>query len=226
MSDSLPEPTGVGPISGGNLRASDADRDRVTTVLSTAYAEGRITREEHDERLDQVMRAKTFDDLVPITSDLVPLAAAPIQPTAARPSPSDLPGTTFQVDTSRDSGSDQLIAVFGGATRKGRWRMPKQSTAIALFGGIEIDLTEATFESTEIEIDGFWCFGGLDIKAPAGIEVRDRTAGILGGTDIKGLGDPIPGAPVITIKGVSLFGGVSVTGPVPSKRKRRRHELH
>lgn len=226
MSDSLPEPTGVGPISGGNLRASDADRDRVTTVLSTAYAEGRITREEHDERLDQVMRAKTFDDLVPITSDLVPLAAAPIQPAAARPSPSDLPGTTFQVDTSRDSGSDQLIAVFGGATRKGRWRMPKQSTAIALFGGIEIDLTEATFESTEIEIDGFWCFGGLDIKAPAGIEVRDRTAGIFGGTDIKGLGDPIPGAPVITIKGVSLFGGVSVTGPVPSKRKRRRHELH
>ena len=104
--------------------------------------------------------------------------------------------------------------------------MPKQSTAIALFGGIEIDLTEATFESTEIEIDGFWCFGGLDIKAPAGIEVRDRTAGIFGGTDIKGLGDPIPGAPVITIKGVSLFGGVSVTGPVPSKRKRRRHELH
>ena len=68
-------------------------------------------------RLDQVMRAKTFDDLVPITSDLVPLAAAPIQPAAARPSPSDLPGTTFQVDTSRDSGSDQLIAVFGGLHR-------------------------------------------------------------------------------------------------------------
>jgi hypothetical protein len=31
---------------------------------------------------------------------------------------------------------------------------------------------------------------------------------------------------VITIKGVSLFGGVSVTGPVPSKKKRRNHELH
>ncbi|MFT4165943.1 MAG: DUF1707 domain-containing protein [Microlunatus sp.] len=226
MSDSLPEPTGVGPISGGNLRASDADRDQVSTVLSTAYAEGRITREEHDERLDQVMRAKTFDDLVPITSDLVPLAAAPIQPAAARFTPAEEPSTRFQIDTSRDSGSDQLIAIFGGATRKGRWRMPRQSTAISLFGSIEIDLTEATFESTEIEINGFWCFGGMEIKAPAGIEVRDRTAGIFGGTDIKGLGDPIPGAPVITIKGVSLFGGVSVTGPVPSKKKRRHHGLH
>ncbi|HEY5979673.1 MAG TPA: DUF1707 domain-containing protein [Microlunatus sp.] len=223
MTDSFTEPSGVGPIAGGNLRAADTDRDKVATVLSTAYAEGRITREEHDERLDQVMRAKTFDELVPITADLVPLAVS----TPAVPSPATVtPPPTFAVDTSRDSGGDQLIAIFGGATRKGRWRMPKQSTAVALFGGVEIDLTEAIFESTEIEITGFWCFGGMEIKAPAGIEVRDRTVGIFGGTEIKGLGDPIPGAPVITIKGASLFGGVSVTGPVPSKKKRSKHQHH
>jgi len=225
MSDSFAEPTGVGPIAGGNLRASDTDRDKVATVLSTAYAEGRITREEHDERLDAVMRARTFDDLVPITNDLVPLA--PATPPAPVPVAAEIPvEATFTVDTSRDSGPDQMIAVFGGATRKGRWRMPKQVNAVALFGGVEIDLTEATFESTEIEISGFWCFGGMEIKAPAGIEVRDRTAGIFGGTEIKGLGDPLPGAPVITIKGASLFGGVSVTGPVPTKKRRHKHELH
>lgn len=224
MSDSQPEPAGVGPIAGGNLRASDIDRDKVTAVLSTAYAEGRITREEHDERLDQVMRAKTFDDLIPITSDLVPLSApAPAPTRAVAPT---APPATFTVDTTRDSGSDQMIAIFGGATRKGRWRVPKQSTAVAVFGGVEIDLTEAIFESTEIEITGFWCFGGMEIKAPAGVEIRDRTAGIFGGTEIKGLGDPLPGAPVITIKGASLFGGVSVTGPVPSKKKRKKHQIH
>lgn len=225
MSDSFSEPTGVGPIAGGNLRASDTDRDKVATVLTTAYAEGRITREEHDERLDAVMRARTFDDLVPITNDLVPLT--PATAPAAAPLPVEVPaGATFTVDTSRDSGPDQLVAIFGGATRKGRWRMPKQTNAVALFGGVEIDLTEATFEGTEIEISGFWCFGGMEIKAPAGIEVRDRTAGIFGGTEIKGLGDPIPGAPVITIKGATLFGGVSVTGPVPAKKRRRKHQLH
>lgn len=224
MSDSFAEPTGVGPISGGNLRASDSDRDKVATVLNTAFAEGRITRDEHDERLDAVMQAKTFDDLVPITSDLVPFSSN-------RPRPPQTPdvtpaSTTFAVDTTRNSGSDQLIAIFGEATRKGRWRMPKQVNAVALFGGVDIDLTEATFEGTEIEINGFWCFGGMEIRAPAGIEIRDRTAGIFGGTEIKGLGDPVPGAPVITIKGVSLFGGVSVTGPVPSRKKRKNHELH
>lgn len=226
MADSFPEPTGVGPIAGGNLRASDADRDKVATVLSTAFAEGRITRDEHDERLDAVMRATTFDDLVPITSDLVPVG--PTAPPAPQPPPSDLSlaGATFTVDTARDSGPDQMIAIFGGATRKGRWRMPKQVKAVALFGGIDIDLTEVTFESTEVEISGFWCFGGMEIKAPAGVEVRDRTAGIFGGTEVKGLGDPIPGAPVITIKGASLFGGVSVTGPIKNSKKRRKHELH
>ncbi|HEU5483603.1 MAG TPA: DUF1707 domain-containing protein, partial [Microlunatus sp.] len=201
------------------------DRDKVATVLSTAYAEGRITCEEHDERLDAVMRAKTFDDLVPITNDLVPLGATGT-PMPSTPPAQLEPSQTFTVDTSRDSGADQLIAIFGGATRKGRWRMPKQVNAVALFGGVDLDLTEATFEGTEIEISGFWCFGGMEIKAPAGIEVRDRTAGIFGGTEIKGLGDPIPGAPVITIKGATLFGGVSVTGPVRDKKKRRKHQLH
>lgn len=222
------EPTGVGPIAGGNLRASDADRDKVATVLSTAYAEGRITREEHDERLDAVLRAKTFDDLVPLTSDLVPLPpsrpptpVAPIAPVSAAP---PTPAPTFTIDTSRDSGPEQLVAIFGGATRKGQWRVPRRCNAVAVFGGIELNLTEAVFEAPEVEISGFWCFGGLEIKAPAGVQVRDRTVGIFGGTDIRGLGDPIPGAPVITITGASLFGGVSVVGPAPSKRKRPEYE--
>src|SRR3954447_10077226 len=53
------EPTNVGPAAGGSLRASDADRDQVAALLSAAYAEGRLTREEHDERLEQVIVAKT-----------------------------------------------------------------------------------------------------------------------------------------------------------------------
>src|SRR5690606_32514469 len=51
------------PAAGG-LRASDQDRNQVANVLSAAYAEGRLTREEHDERLEQAMSAKTFDELI------------------------------------------------------------------------------------------------------------------------------------------------------------------
>ena len=53
------------------LRASDADRDVVNDVLGTAYAEGRLTPDELDERSDQVAQSRTLGDLPPIIDDLV-----------------------------------------------------------------------------------------------------------------------------------------------------------
>jgi hypothetical protein len=211
MTQPVPEPNNVGPIAGGNLRASDADRDQVATLLSTAYAEGRLSREEHDERIDQLMAAKTFDDLLPITQDLVIVG-----PPAPVPTPQS--SSRFAIDTTgQNAESDKMIAIFGGVTRKGRWRVRKNTHALALFGGMDLDLRDAIFEAPVVEISGFWCFGGLDIKVPEGIEIQDQTAGIFGGTDVRDVGDPAPGAPMLVIKGVSLFGGVSIKGP----KKRR-----
>ena len=213
MSERLPEPTDVGPIAGGNLRASDADRDQVATVLSTAYAEGRLTRDEHDERLERLMAARTFDELIPITHDLV---VAPTRPVAAT---SDI---AIDADHATDE-PDRHVAIFGGVNRTGQWRVRRKTQSLAMFGGIELDLTKAVFEAPVVEIAGLWCFGGLDITVPAGIQVRDQTAGIFGGTDVRDLDEPAPGAPTLVIKGVTLFGGVSVHRPKPAgKRKERR----
>ena len=211
MTEPLPEPTNVGPIAGGNLRASDADRDQVATLLSTAYAEGRLTREEHDERVDQLMAAKTFDDLIPITRDLVIVGTS---------APVATPQTTnrFTIETARQNPqSDKMVAIFGGVTRSGKWRVRKNIQALALFGGMDLDLRDAIFEAPVVEISGLWCFGGLDIKVPEGIEVQDQIAGIFGFSEVRDIGEPAPGAPKVVIKGVALFGGVSVKGP----KKRR-----
>ena len=198
----------------GALRASDADRDQVANVLSTAYAEGRLTREEHDERLNQVMAAKTFEELIPLTQDLV-YTGAPAPDTAAH--------SNSLIDTSSTNPApDRMVAVFGGTTRKGRWRVRSKIEAYALFGGQDLDMREAVFESPVTEISGFWCFGGMEIKVPEGIEVQDQTMGIFGGTDISKVGDHEPGAPVLVIKGVALFGGVSVKGSA-AKGSIRRH---
>jgi len=53
------------------LRASDQDRDVVNDLLGTAYAEGRLTPTELDERSDQVAASRTLGDLPPIIDDLV-----------------------------------------------------------------------------------------------------------------------------------------------------------
>jgi hypothetical protein len=158
------------------------------------------------------MRAKTFDDLILITRDLVVVGRP--DPVAARQSTS-----RFMIDTaSQNPQADKMIAIFGGVSRKGRWRVRKNIQALALFGGMDLDLRNAIFEAPQVEISGFWCFGGLDIKVPEGIEVQDQTAGVFGGTDVRDIGDPAPGAPTLVIKGLTLFGGVSVRGPKPNRK--------
>jgi hypothetical protein len=56
----------------GGLRASDADREVVHGALGSAYADGRLTREEFDQRSDAVLRARTLAELPVLIQDLVP----------------------------------------------------------------------------------------------------------------------------------------------------------
>ncbi|MDP9863038.1 MULTISPECIES: DUF1707 SHOCT-like domain-containing protein [Streptosporangium] len=52
------------------MRASDGDRDRVAEVLREHYAQGRLTVEEFDERLEQLYASRTYGELATLTSDL------------------------------------------------------------------------------------------------------------------------------------------------------------
>jgi DUF1707 SHOCT-like domain/Domain of unknown function (DUF4190) len=54
----------------GNLRASTADRERAIDVLKAAFAEGRLTREEFEERTGRVYRSRTYAELAALTADL------------------------------------------------------------------------------------------------------------------------------------------------------------
>jgi len=58
-----------------SIRASDRDRAVIETVLADAFAEGRITRAEYDERTDAALSSRTLGDLVPLVEDL-PVARA------------------------------------------------------------------------------------------------------------------------------------------------------
>jgi hypothetical protein len=53
------------------LRASDRDRDVVNDVLGAAYADGRLSPEELDQRTDQVSSIKTLGELPAVIDDLV-----------------------------------------------------------------------------------------------------------------------------------------------------------
>ncbi len=66
------------------MRASDRDRAVVHDVLASAYAEGRLDREELDERTAAVTAAKTYAELLPPINDLT----ADATPARFTPAPS------------------------------------------------------------------------------------------------------------------------------------------
>ena len=71
-------------MSSSDIRAGDADRDRVISRLREAFAEGRLTDDEFRERMDEAQHAKTFGELAVLTEDLPHMPAPVEEPTAKR----------------------------------------------------------------------------------------------------------------------------------------------
>ena len=61
------------------LRASDADREQVVTVLKASFVQGRLTRDEFYLRVTQVFASRTYADLDALTAD-IPAGVAKPQP--------------------------------------------------------------------------------------------------------------------------------------------------
>ncbi|WP_051812125.1 DUF1707 domain-containing protein [Kitasatospora sp. MBT63] len=191
------------PVAEAELRASDADREVVAELLRDAYAEGRLSVEEHAERIEAAYSAKTFGELAPLTRDLpapsrISMEKPPLG-AAARPQGAPRPPARTE--------SPSMVAIFGGASRKGRWRVGGHLRAIAVFGGVEIDLTDAVFESPEVVIEVTAIFGGVDIKVPENVSLHGGGVGIFGGFDVKEQTAADPYAPVVRVKGAAVFGG-------------------
>jgi hypothetical protein len=75
----------------GELRVSDADRDRAVTELSEHFEAGRLTTEELDERTGRALRARTGRELADLFADL-PRHQEPPAGTVPGPGPAEPPG--------------------------------------------------------------------------------------------------------------------------------------
>ncbi|MFI9718073.1 DUF1707 domain-containing protein [Streptomyces sp. NPDC052396] len=191
------------------MRASDADRERVAEVLRVAVAEGRLDMEEFGERLDAVYQARTHGELQPLVRDLPAAAAQGTEPVPA----GDWAGRIGRVPASRSA-----VAVMGGFQRKGNWTVPRRLTSFVFWGGGQIDLREADFEGPEIEIRCIAIMGGMEVIVPPELDVQVTGLGVMGGFDHSGSGAGTPGSPRVRITGFAFWGGVGV------RRKRRREE--
>lgn len=158
------------PTPATELRASDADRDRVADMLREALAEGRLTADEHAERVDGALHAKTVGELEVFIRDLPAAYQPPAAPAPPRPEPGTIPAAA----------DANVVAVFSSAVRRGRWRAGRRLHAYAVFGTVEIDLSEAIFEYQHVVIKAVSVFGEVRIRVPENICCAAPGAGCSG----------------------------------------------
>jgi hypothetical protein len=200
------------------MRVSNDDRERVARVLHDAMAEGRLTVNELEERLDKVYAAKVFRDLEPLVRDLPVGGRAPQLPVPAAQASAPVPSNRI----GGRGTSSAAVAVMSGSVRKGVWTVPPTFTSFALMGGVQIDLTDARFEDAETTIQAFAFMGGIEIFVPDDIVVQVNGVGFMGAFEgnVPDAGQPRPGAPLVKINGLAFWGGVEVKRK-PRKDKRQ-----
>jgi hypothetical protein len=121
------------------MRASTADRDRAVELLTRAYTEGRLDKDEHDARVERAMTASTFAELDSVVIDLP--GAGPVAP--APPAPPQWAKTNSLAITSLICGIAQMMfgplatipaVVCGHMARNQIRRTGEQGAGMALAG--------------------------------------------------------------------------------------------
>lgn len=196
-----------------DLRASDFDRDRVIALLAESAADGRLTADEHAERMERAYQARTLGQLAALTVDLVGQDAQPI----------------------KLDGRRAVTGIFGRDSRDGRWVVPDSLPVVAIFGEVELDLRDALLQSARIVVYATLLGGTIHVLVPEGISVEmtgtavltrkiSRTVrepaqrGSLAGRTASIQGEPGASHPVVEVRAVGFGGTIKVTSP---KRPRR-----
>ncbi|MEU0413522.1 DUF1707 domain-containing protein [Streptomyces griseorubiginosus] len=163
---------------------SEGDRDAAVQRLQQAYAEEHITHEELDERLQQVLTARTHGDLEPALASL-PEENAPTTSTIA--------------------------AAGGRIKRRGVWRVPRSLKVESAYGNVRLDLSRAVIEHRVVDIELQLGTGRAKITVPRGAIVEfEGLQTMWKDTRYRTRRSSRPGGPTIRISGTMGFGRLKI----------------
>ena len=109
-----------------------------------------------------------------------------------------------------DSDELSLVAVFDGIELKSRAKAFRGGSMLAWFGGIEVDLRDAEL-APGARLSAHTLFGGIEIKTPPNWRVESNVKALAGGVDDRDAAQDNPDAPVLTLEGIAVFGGIDVS---------------
>ncbi len=173
-------------------------RELTIAQLCEHFARDNLEANELEELIDRAHQAQTLAALDNLLEGLPELHAAPATGTAvARPSTRD----QHQV----------VVAIMGGAERKGAWNPPANLYVVAVMGGSLLDFREAQLGPGVTNVMVVAMMGGVEIVVPPGLRVESNGMGIMGGFEHAGQQPVEPrDGPVLRISGVAIMGGVEI----------------
>jgi len=186
-------------------RPIDALREETVDQLIMNYGHGKLSREAFERRLDEALDTKSHERLIELTEDLD--LRADRQYTAQKKAELGI-----RVDPSARAGeeADTIVNVFAGHNRRGAWDVPRALRMVNVFGGCELDFTDARFAAETTYISVFCLFGGVNLRVRDGMRTISKALCIFGGVDNRGGTTLDPNAPLLVIEGFCLFGGVDI----------------
>ncbi len=186
-------------------RPIDVLREEVIDQLIFNYSHEELSLEAFEGRLDQALASDDANELSKLIGDLE---------LKADKSYADQKRDELGLDLDYDYGGtrdvEYAINVFGGSNRSGQWNVPKEIRMFNLFGGGEIDFTEAKFTHPSVRIKMLTLFGGASIYVREDTNTVSKIISIFGGTDNSAPSNRSSHAPAIIVEGLVLFGGTDI----------------
>jgi len=105
----------------------------------------------------------------------------------------------------------ELVAIFSAVKRRISAPNFRGGKAVAVFGEVKLDLTEAEIDGPEAELEASGIFGAVEVRVPEKWEVSVRGAAVLGEYTDRIHQQPQGTPPKrLVVKGGAVFGSVVV----------------
>jgi hypothetical protein len=114
-----------------------------------------------------------------------------------------------------DESSDAvgLAAIVGGKELKSHATALRSASALAVVGGVELDLRDASLDPAGATLNVTAVMGGVEVKVPPGWVVEVENYGKLSGVDtpVTAPEDHPEGAPTLRVSTSAWFAGVEIS---------------
>ena len=187
-------------------RPINALREETIDQLIVNYGHGKLSLEAFERRLDEAIDTQSHDRLLELTKDLDLRADKQY----AEQKRAELGIRVEPVDREDAGDVEHMINIFGGTNRSGQWDVPSRIRMLCLFGGADLDFSEARFTSQTTHITVLCIFGGVDVRVREGVRTVSKAVCIFGGIDNRGPSTADRDAPTIVLQGLVLFGGADI----------------